>query len=187
MIPGGAFYVVTISLPGYAVPAYPCPYGDCRVSPRWIEVYPVLRFTLFLNGFPSGASSGGGGNTGPKLRPRTRQEYEACVQQAGAAHDQRIQNDRIGQAASGALALLGTAIIYEGGVKGGNPPMLSGETQVELLLHAHGVGWLYANAGLFGPAGVGVTLFTYFSIDIAGAEDAYNRAATSCVGAVPAP
>jgi RHS repeat-associated protein len=131
----------------------------------------------------------GGTQTGsqPKLRPRTQQEYNACIGQAAAARDQRIQNDRAGQAASGALVLIGTAIIYEGGLKGGNPPLLSGETQVELLLHGHGVGWLYANAGLFGPAGAGVALFTYFSIDIAGAEDAYNGAATSCAGAVPAP
>jgi len=41
---GGAEVTVTI---GMAIPAYPCPYGDCQVSPQWLETDATLILGWF--------------------------------------------------------------------------------------------------------------------------------------------
>ncbi len=67
LIYGSGVFYATAQL-GFAAPAYPCPYGDCRVSPPWVEVWKTLSFwiTIYMirnNGQTGGNTSGGGGST----------------------------------------------------------------------------------------------------------------------------
>ena len=58
VITGSGFYTGTLALPGFATTAYPCPNGDCRVSPPMIEVDPTVKFMVNIT--VADSSSGGG-------------------------------------------------------------------------------------------------------------------------------
>lgn len=69
VVTGSGLYYGTLPLPGYATTAYPCPNGDCRVSPPIIEVNPALTFTVNITA--GGDPSSGGSN--PYIQEIARQ------------------------------------------------------------------------------------------------------------------
>jgi hypothetical protein len=56
---GGA-NVVFNSPEGFAIPAYPCPWGDCKISPPWVEVHSLLLGWFALPDEDLNGSSGNG-------------------------------------------------------------------------------------------------------------------------------
>jgi RHS repeat-associated protein len=121
VLSGSGLYLGTIQLPGYAVPTGSCVNNDCGVSPSWIEVDPILTFTLDLGVsglfYPGGKSSAGALSDNQRIRAIAR----GVVQGAGVIGDVSTYFLFYGASAAGpacaALGLWGcTSVITTGAI-----------------------------------------------------------------------
>jgi len=146
----------------------------------------------FLEAGPvaAGQDDGRGGNSsrsGPNLRPRTNQEYQACVNEAAGTRDSSILAARTEQVVGGlsielavfanaqalpALNQVFIAPLKEGGVE-------AAATAFDL---GHAGGFAYAGSlGTFIPG----YLFVRGTRDVTKAWNQYNVGVMNCAGGVP--
>jgi hypothetical protein len=119
-------------------------------------------------------------NGGPRWRPRTKKEYDACVQQAQAAENAAVNSGRVEQVAGGVSILLAiTANAYA--IRALNEAFFH-EGAVGIFDLAHAGGFAYLGAlGTALPGG----LYIKGTIDVTHAYDQYNADLIHCAGAVP--
>ena len=132
---------LNVYVPTGFAPAYPCPWGDCAVSPPWIEVGVYVTTPVFFQG-----SSGGGvsasSRTQPKKRkpgclvPRISLGIKGALNLGVAYAKYELMNESLASTpetnVAGGLAALYSAIGLAGNATGGTVQLfgaISGKTE----------------------------------------------------------
>ena len=149
-------------------------------------IYPFEFLFEVLYELPSGNGRTGGATGGPRFRPRTEQEYQACVDQAAATRDNAVSNAREEQLVGGVATLGGVAAIWvtypvitEAIVEGVEAEPISGTVEALHSQMAYGIVGSTAFIPFYG--------FVKGLSDQAKAMDNYDIQVTNCAGPVRIP
>jgi RHS repeat-associated protein len=165
-------------------------FDDHACKPdSWSPVFGNIGLLGLLGGGPD-HGGGGGGNTsgsGPKLRPRTNQEYQACIDKAAATRSSSILAARSSQVVGGLsieLAIFANAQALPALNQVFIAPLKEGGVEATAAVFDLGHAGAFAYAGSLATFVPGY-LYVRGTIDVAKAYDQYNVAVTNCAGAVP--